>query len=189
MGIHRAMKLAGGVERGAGRHSGGDVFAVEGGRVGVEAPHRRGSASSRGGSWAACSGRTPRTFAKVTPRSPPRCSQSGTEPPLAVETKDTSLLHCTQRPHQRLPSRPGRQGRGQAGLREPAVIRLSVCRRRGRSARTTTPNAGRGFRGMEATRPSDWAADSSWRRADPDGGHHRDVRDAATGSLSGRRPR
>ena len=56
------------------------------------------------------------TFAKVT-AIPAEMSQSGIEPRPCRGDPLPPLLHRSQRSHQRFPARPGRQSRGQAGLR------------------------------------------------------------------------
>ena len=59
--------------------------------------------------WSHCA-----TFERIT-GVPAEMAQSGTESPLAMETR--SRLHSAQRADQRLPACPARQGRGQAELR------------------------------------------------------------------------
>ena len=156
-----------GLERGADRHAGRDRIAVEGGHLGAAASHRRG-ASLRGEGAGPGALVAHRRHLRGSHRSPPRCSQSGTEPPLDVGDPSPPLLHCPQRAHQRIPARRGRQGRGPAGLRDrlyPAV-RLG---RRDWPARGLR-RARKGIQGHEGGRRAAWAAGSWWRRAELNGG-------------------
>ena len=56
------------------------------------------------------------TFSQVS-SIPAEMLQSGTEPPLAVETRARLFSIAHKCAHQRVPARPGRPGRGPAGLR------------------------------------------------------------------------
>ena len=103
------------------------------------------------------------TFARVA-SVPAEMLQSGSEPPACRRDPGPPLLHRPQRAHQRIPARPGRPGRGPAGLRGR---QLSGCpsRTTGSACPTTTPSAA-GDSGALGRSPSGWAAGSSWRRAE-----------------------
>ena len=173
MGIRKAMRLGRRLERRADLHAGRDRIAVQGGRLGVAASHRRGACLRGEGAGPGalvphrdlregCIG--PRRDAAVRDRAAP--CRGDKSPPL---------LHRPQRAHQRIPARPGRQGRGPAGLRGrlyPAV-RLG---RRGRPARRLR----RARPGLQEHEGGRRAAGRQAHRGDgrPGWGNDRDLRGA-----------
>ena len=133
------------VERGAYRHAGADILPVECGHVGTEAPHRRAGHIFEGsGSWAACSGRTPRRLRRsglISGRDTPVRDRSRS---LVVETRLPTLLHRAQRGSP-TPFRDAEAGRLDARLDfEADGIRLSVSTKIS-ACPTTTLTAGNGF--------------------------------------------
>ena len=124
------------------------------------------------------------TFARVA-SVPAEMLQSGTEPPAGRRDPGPPLLHRPQRAHQRIPARPGRPGRGPAGLRGrlyPAV-RLG---RRGRPSQRLR-RARPGIQGHEGGRR---AAGRQAHRGDGrrQWGNDRDLRDTLQ-VVAERRPR
>ena len=124
------------------------------------------------------------TFERVS-STPAEMLQSGTEPPASRRDPGPPLLHRPQRAHQRIPARPGQQGRGQAGLRARRHPAVCLGRRDwpARGLRRARP----GIQGHAGGRR---AAGRQAHRGDgrPQWGHDRDLRDALQ-IVDERRPR
>ena len=143
LGLEGAMKLAGDsnpklVER-------LEATAVQVGHVGAEEADRHGP-HLRGAGPGARAGRAHRDVRQDRLRP---CRDAAEWPGAAAVHggEDGSLLHCPQRPRQRIPALPSTQGRGQLDF-EAAGTRLSVSDD-GVGLPEDYAERGRGFKGME----------------------------------------